>query len=96
MNTSIIFSDYRFEFNLAQSDFEFKIFSGINDWNTKVDFLYQPNQRHTMSNLELITHIMNLLQETQQENQVMLNLRQTKYTDSTQMKVQSIFLMILN
>ena len=48
MNTSIIFSDYRFEFNLAQSDFEFKIFSGINDWNTKVDFLYQPNQRHTI------------------------------------------------
>lgn len=48
MNTSLIFSDYRFEFNLAQSDFEFKIFSGINDWNTKVDFLYQPNQRHTI------------------------------------------------
>ncbi len=48
MNTSVIFSDYRFEFNLGQSDFEFKIFSGINDWNTKVDFLYQPNQRHTI------------------------------------------------
>ena len=48
MNTSVIFSDYRFEFNLAQSEFEFKIFSGINDWNTKVDFLYQPNQRHTI------------------------------------------------
>ena len=26
MNTSIIFSDYRFEFNLAQSDFEFKMY----------------------------------------------------------------------
>ena len=48
MNTSLIFSDYRFEFNIAQSDFELKIFSGINDWNTKVDFLYQPNQRHTI------------------------------------------------
>ena len=48
MNTSVIFSDYRFEFNLAQSELEFKIFSGINDWNTKVDFLYQPNQRHTI------------------------------------------------
>ena len=48
MNTSLIFSDYRFEFNIAQSDFELKIFSGINDWNTKVDFLYQPNQRHTV------------------------------------------------
>jgi len=48
MNTSLIFSDYRFEFNIDQSDFELKIFSGINDWNTKVDFLYQPNQRHTI------------------------------------------------
>ncbi len=48
MNTSIIFSDYRFEFNIAQQEFELKIFSGINDWNTKVDFLYQPNQRHTI------------------------------------------------
>ena len=48
MNTSLIFSDYRFEFNIAQSDFELKIFSGINDWNTKVDFLYQPNPRHTI------------------------------------------------
>ncbi|MDC0249450.1 TonB-dependent receptor [Flavobacteriales bacterium] len=48
LNTSLIFSDYRFEFNIAQQDFELKIFSGINDWNTKVDFLYQPNQRHTV------------------------------------------------
>ena len=48
MNTSLIFSDFRFEFNIAQSDFELKIFSGINDWNTKVDFLYQPSQRHTV------------------------------------------------
>ncbi len=48
MNTSLIFSDYRFEFNIAQSEFELKIFSGINDWNTKIDFLYQPNPRHTI------------------------------------------------
>ena len=48
MNTSLIFTDYRFEFNLAQSDFEFKIFSGINDWNHKIDFLYVPNQNHSI------------------------------------------------
>ncbi len=48
MNTSLIFSDYRFEFNIEQSQFELKIFSGINDWNTKIDFLYQPNQRNTI------------------------------------------------
>ena len=48
MNTSLIFSEYRFEFNIEQSQFALKIFSGINDWNTKVDLLYQPNQRHTI------------------------------------------------
>ena len=48
VNTSVIFTDYRFQFNIAQSDFEFKIYTGINDWNTKVDFLYQPNQRNTI------------------------------------------------
>ena len=48
MNTSLIFSEYRFEFNIEQNQFELKIFSGINDWNTKVDLLYQPNQRHTI------------------------------------------------
>ena len=46
MNTSAIFTDYRFEFNIEQSDFELKIFSGINDWNHKTDFLYIPNQNH--------------------------------------------------
>ena len=46
MNSSLIFSDYRFEFNIDQSDFGFKIFSGINDWNTKVDFTFIPNTRH--------------------------------------------------
>ena len=46
MNTSAIFTDYRFEFNIEQSDFELKIFSGINDWNHKTDFLYIPNQSH--------------------------------------------------
>ena len=48
MNASLIFSDYRFEFNIEQQEFELKIFSGINDWNTKVDFLFQPNNRHTI------------------------------------------------
>ena len=48
MNTSLIFSDYRFQFNIEQQGFALKIFSGINDWNTKVDFLYQPNQRNTV------------------------------------------------
>ena len=48
MNTSLIFTDYRFEFNIAQSEFELRIFSGINDWNGKVDFTYIPNLRHNV------------------------------------------------
>ena len=46
LNTSLIFTDYRFEFNIEQQEFALKIFSGINDWNGKVDFTYIPNLRH--------------------------------------------------
>lgn len=46
MNTSAIFSDYKFEFGATQSQFEFRLYSGIRDWNTKVDFSYFPNVKH--------------------------------------------------
>lgn len=46
MNTSVIFSDYKFTFSAEQSGFEFKLFSGIRDWNAKVDFGYFPTVRH--------------------------------------------------
>ncbi|MBN4051578.1 carboxypeptidase-like regulatory domain-containing protein, partial [bacterium AH-315-M05] len=36
MRTSAIFSDYYFEFSAEQSQFEFKLFSGITDLNAKV------------------------------------------------------------
>jgi len=45
-NTSIVFSDYNFEFGAEQSDFEIVLFSGIRDWNLKLDFSYIPNIRH--------------------------------------------------
>ena len=48
VNTSVIFSDYNFSFSAEQNDFEFKLSSGITDWNTKVDFSYLPNYRHTI------------------------------------------------
>ena len=48
LNTSLIFTDYRFEFNIEQQEFALKIFSGINDWNGKVDFTYIPNLRHNV------------------------------------------------
>jgi hypothetical protein len=46
MNVSAIYSDYKFSFGATQSNFEFKLFSGINDWNGKVDFGYYPTIRH--------------------------------------------------
>lgn len=46
MNVSGIFSDYNFTFGAEQTGFEFKLFSGIRDWNAKVDFGYFPTVRH--------------------------------------------------
>lgn len=48
VNTSVIFSDYQFAFGAEQNHFEFKLSSGITDWNTKVDFSYLPNYKHTI------------------------------------------------
>jgi len=46
VNTSAIFSDYQFEFGATQSQFEFRLYSGIRDWNGKVDFSYFPTAKH--------------------------------------------------
>jgi hypothetical protein len=46
MNVSAIYSSYKFSFSAEQSGFELKLFSGINDWNGKVDFSYFPTIRH--------------------------------------------------
>jgi hypothetical protein len=48
MNTSAIFSDYKFEFGASQSGFDFKLFSGVRDWNAKLDFSYFPNTKHNI------------------------------------------------
>lgn len=40
LNTTAVFSDYKFQLIAKQSDFEFKLFSGIKDINTKLDFSY--------------------------------------------------------
>ena len=51
MNTSIIFSDYKYELNMSQDldslpSSETSMFSGIRDWNIKNDFSYYPNPKH--------------------------------------------------
>ncbi|MEO5569587.1 MAG: TonB-dependent receptor [Bacteroidia bacterium] len=46
VNTSLIFTNYDFSFGATQQDFDFKIFSGIKDYNAKIDFDYFPSVRH--------------------------------------------------
>lgn len=48
VNTSAIFSDYNFEFEAEQDEFAMKLFSGIRDYNLKVDFTYLPDIRHNV------------------------------------------------
>ena len=48
VNTTATFSDYQFEFNGEQSDFAFKLFSGIKDYGLKVDLSQYPNVRHNL------------------------------------------------
>jgi hypothetical protein len=49
MNTSLIFSNYTFELRATQSQFEFRLFSGIRDFNGKVDLTYFPNPNHKIN-----------------------------------------------
>ncbi len=48
MNTTALYSDYNFAFEASQSQFDFKLFSGIRDANLKVDMAYYPNLRHNI------------------------------------------------
>ncbi len=47
-NTTLVYNDYKFEFNAAQNDFELKLSSGIRDGNAKIDFDYYPLPQHKM------------------------------------------------
>jgi TonB dependent receptor/CarboxypepD_reg-like domain/TonB-dependent Receptor Plug Domain len=46
VNTSAIFTSYDFSFSAEQRAFEFKLFSGVRDWNFKSDLSFYPNARH--------------------------------------------------
>ncbi|MCU0434494.1 MAG: TonB-dependent receptor [Bacteroidia bacterium] len=46
MNATSVFSDYQFAFEAGQDGFAFKLFSGIRDFNQKVDFSWVPNTKH--------------------------------------------------
>jgi len=46
MNVTSTFSDYKFKFGSKQDEFKIEFLSGIQDYSTKVDFSYYPNDRH--------------------------------------------------
>jgi len=48
LNTSVIYTNYNFEIGLQQDQFEFRLFSGITDWNAKLDFNYLPSILHNV------------------------------------------------
>lgn len=48
LNVSGIFNDYDFGFEAGQDDFSVNVFSGIRDYNAKVDFDYYANVKHNI------------------------------------------------
>ncbi|MBN2728040.1 MAG: TonB-dependent receptor [Bacteroidales bacterium] len=57
-NTSLIYSDYKFEMSAAQDLYEMKLRSGINDYNAKLDFTYLPSPKQNIKfGLNYVHHI---------------------------------------
>ncbi len=48
LNSTAVFTDYNFAFEGVQSQFSFKLSSGIRDWNIKQDLTYYPNSLHNI------------------------------------------------
>lgn len=48
VNTTAIFTDYKFAFEANQSQFSFGLSSGIRDYTIKQDYTYFPNTRHNI------------------------------------------------
>lgn len=75
LNTSAIFSDYQFSFGASQSGFDFRLYSGIRDWNGKMDFSYYPNSRHEIKfGMNYIFHTFTPSNATAQQGDVVFDL----------------------
>ncbi len=46
MNLTVIYNDYDFSFTGKQGDFNINVFSGVRDYNGKIDFDYFPTPKH--------------------------------------------------
>ncbi|PLW94472.1 MAG: TonB-dependent receptor [Marinilabiliales bacterium] len=57
-NTSLIYSDYKFEMAAEQDLYEMKLRSGINDYNAKIDLTYLPSPKQNIKfGLNYVHHI---------------------------------------
>ncbi|MFN6943700.1 MAG: TonB-dependent receptor [Cytophagaceae bacterium] len=60
-NTSLIFSNYDYSFNIAAGDFDITLLSGIQSYNVKSDWDYMPNRRnHIKFGVSSIYHRFNM------------------------------------
>lgn len=48
MNASLIYNNYDFRFDGGQAEFKIDVFSGVRDWNAKIDFDYFPSPEHQL------------------------------------------------
>ena len=48
MNVSAIYNSFDFSVESQFQDFNFNLFSGVRDWNGKVDFVYYPGSNHAI------------------------------------------------
>jgi len=79
LNTSAIFSDYQFSFGASQSGFDFRLYSGIRDWNGKMDFCYYPNTRHEIKfGMNYIFHTFTPSNATAKQGDVVFDLGKIK------------------
>jgi hypothetical protein len=75
LNTSAIFTDYQFSFGASESGFDFRLYSGIRDWNGKMDFCYYPNTRHEIKfGMNYIFHTFTPSNATAQQGDVVFDL----------------------
>lgn len=57
LNSTLVYSDYQFEFNAGQDDFQLGLFSGITDVNWKNAFSWRPNtDHHVEMGVDYINH----------------------------------------
>ncbi len=90
-NTSLVYNDYKFDFNAAQNDFQLKLSSGIKDLNAKVDFDYYPIPLHKIkfgAQYTYHTFIPQVLSGNQDSTQFTPNNAQKKYANEVGLYVQ--------